>query len=41
MLTLEEKEFRARLLSVLKDLKEELHEINEHLKCTNKKDTKD
>ena len=36
MLTLEEKEFRAKLLSVLKSINENLEELNANLKRNNK-----
>ena len=36
MLTLEEKEFRAKLLNVLRNINQNLEELNEHLKRNNK-----
>jgi len=39
MLTLEEKEFRAKLLGLLRDLKNEIHELNENLKRNNKENS--
>jgi len=39
MLTIEEKEFRARLLAVLRSIDKNLEELNEHLKRTDKEDS--
>ena len=36
MLTLEEREFRAKLLSVLRNINENLEELNANLKRNNK-----
>ena len=36
MLTIEEKEFRAKLLSILRDINKNLEELNANLKRNNK-----
>jgi len=39
MLTLEEREFRAKLLNRLDKLTEEIHELNENIKRYNKENS--
>jgi hypothetical protein len=39
MLTIEEKEFRAKLLAVLRNINENLEELNANLKRNNKEDS--
>lgn len=39
MITLEEKDFRAKLLSVLKNINKNLEELNANLKRNNKEDS--
>ena len=39
MLTIEEKEFRAKLLNVLRNINENLEELNANLKRNNKEDS--
>jgi hypothetical protein len=39
MLTIEEREFRAKLLNVLRNINENLEELNANLKRNNKEDS--